>query len=180
MRSSLVTMVFIGIIVAGCRKEVPKMEVEVTGMPELHVACVRHVGPYESGGIGEAFSKLMEWAGPKGYCKSGRVIGMYWDNPDVTPPEKCRSDACITVPEDAKVSGEIKLQTIPGGLYAVYHCEVYNNEFGKPWSDIMYEWLPGSGYEMDERPRYEIYLNKGDEDPEGKWILDICVPVKIK
>ena len=29
-------------------------------------------------------------------------------------------------------------------------------------------------------PCYELYHNNGEEDPEGKWIFDICIPLKRK
>ncbi|MCP4748024.1 MAG: hypothetical protein GY874_18090, partial [Desulfobacteraceae bacterium] len=48
------------------------------------------------------------------------ITSVGWDNPEVTPPEKCRYDACITVPEQTKVDGEVGLQKIPSGSYAVY------------------------------------------------------------
>jgi uncharacterized protein YggE len=43
------------------------------------------------------------------------MLGVYPDNPEITPPEKCRVDVCITVPEGAEPAGEVSLQTIIGG-----------------------------------------------------------------
>ncbi len=39
-------------------------------------------------------------------------------------------------------------------------------------------WLPESGYQCDDRSCFEMYLNKPDEHPEGKHIIDIYIPVK--
>ncbi|MCP4744873.1 MAG: AraC family transcriptional regulator, partial [Desulfobacteraceae bacterium] len=97
-----------------------KMEISVKQMPEYHVAYVRHIGPYGPEGCGKAHEKLFQWAGPRGFVNQGTIIGVGWDNPEVTPPEKCRYDACITVPEQTKVDGEVGLQKIPSGSYAVY------------------------------------------------------------
>jgi DNA gyrase inhibitor GyrI len=43
------------------------MTVEVKEMPELHVAYCRHMGSYQ--GVGQAFEKLMRWAGPRGQVR---------------------------------------------------------------------------------------------------------------
>jgi AraC family transcriptional regulator len=39
-------------------------------------------------------------------------------------------------------------------------------------------WLPGSGWQPDDRPRFEIYLNDPLTDPEGLIEVDICLAVK--
>ncbi len=44
-----------------------KMMVEMKELPELHVAYIRHVGPYNM--IGKAFGRLLEWAGPRGLLR---------------------------------------------------------------------------------------------------------------
>ena len=154
------------------------MNVEVKQMPAFHVAYVRHIGPYGKEGIEPAFQKLMSWAGPRGFTESGSVLGITWDNPEITAPEKCRYDACISVPDGTATQDEIGIQTIPEGNYATYHCEVYNNDFAKAWNEFFRDWLPGSGYQPDDKPCYELYHNNASTDPDGKWIVDICVPVK--
>jgi AraC family transcriptional regulator len=42
----------------------------------------------------------------------------------------------------------------------------------------MGEWLPESGYQPDDRPAYELYHNDPKTHPQGKFIIDICMPVK--
>jgi len=39
-------------------------------------------------------------------------------------------------------------------------------------------WMPASGYQPGDRLCYEIMNNNPKEHPEGKHIVDICVPVK--
>ena len=154
------------------------MNVEVKDMPAYHVAYARHLGPYGEEGSAEAFGRLMQWAGPRGFGTGGQMLGICWDSPEVTPPEKVRYDACVTVPEGTETSGDIGTQTVSGGKCAVYHAEVTTEEFGDAWNKIICEWLPQSGFQPDDRPCYEMYLNHADDHPEKKWIVDICVPVK--
>ena len=154
-----------------------KYPVEVKKLPEMTVAYVRHIGPFQ--GLREAFQKLMQWAGPRGLLRfpQTRVLGVYHDNPDITETGKLRSDACITVPAGTEVGPEIGLMTIPGGLFAVAHAEISPDEFGQPW-DALILWLAENGYQPDDRICYELYLNEPESHPEGKFILDICEPIK--
>lgn len=154
-----------------------KFKVEVKELPELTVAYVRHIGAFQ--GVGEAFQKLMRWAGPRGLLRfpKTKVLGVYHDNPDITETDKLRSDACVTVPPDTKVEGEIGKMNVPGGLFAVARAEVGPSEFGEAWDALM-RWLPESGYQPDDRMCYEVYLNEPQSHPEGKFIVDICEPIR--
>jgi AraC family transcriptional regulator len=160
-----------------------KIDVEVADLPEYHVAYARHVGPYQGDpAVFEAlFGKLMGWAGPRGLCRfpETKVMCVYHDNPDVTPDDKLRVSACITVPEDTSVEGEIGEMDVPGGRFAVAHLEITDpKQYGEAWDSLMGNWMPDSGYQPDDRLCYELYLNDAKSDPEGKQIVELCVPVK--
>ena len=158
------------------------VNVEVKEMPELTVTYLRHVGPYagDSALFGRLFTKLFQWAGPRGLIRgpNTQVLTVYHDDPEVTPEDKLRVDACITVPKDAPVDGEIGKMTVPGGKFAVAHFEISGDEYGEAWNALMGGWLPESGYQPDDRLCYELYLNNPKEHPEGKHIVDICMPVR--
>ena len=157
-------------------------QIEVKEMPELHVAYVRHIGPYKGDAemFGGLFQKLMTWAGPRGLLRfpDTQVLCVYYDDPDITAEEKLRVDACITVPEDAAVDGEVGKMTIPGGQFAVGRFELGPNDYEEAWTTVMGGWLPQSGYQPDDRPCYELFQNDAEQHPEKKHIVDICIPVK--
>jgi AraC family transcriptional regulator len=153
------------------------MNAEVREMPEYNVAYVRKIGPYGKTTCEQAFGELSQWAGPKGYLASGVMLAVYWDNPDVTLPEKCRVDACVSVPQGTVPEGQIALQTIKGGLYGVCHFEIQSDSFQQAWDDA-FAWLVNSGYECGEKPCYELYHHNAADHPDGKWIFDICIPLK--
>ena len=156
--------------------------IEVRDLPEMQVAYVRHIGPYkgDSALFGKLFQKLMTWAGPRGLLNfpETKMISVYYDNPDITDESKLRTDVCITVPEETKVDGEIGKTTISGGKYAVGHFEISDDQYEDAWNAIFGGWLPQSGYQPIDSPCYELYLNDPKQHPEGKCIVDICVPVK--
>lgn len=156
------------------------MKAEVKKMPSFHVAYVRKIGPYGKETCMQAFGELMQWAGPRGCMAPGATVGMlYWDNPEVTPPDKCRVDAWVTVPEGTTTEGAVGLQNIRGGSYGVCNFVIKSDSFQQPWNDA-FAWLVHSGYECDDAPCYELYHNDPSKDPEGKCIFDICIPLKQK
>jgi len=152
--------------------------VEVKELPALHVAYIRHIGRYSD--ISEAFNRLMRWAGPRKLLRfpETEILAIYHDNPDVTPIEQLRSDACITVPEDTKVKRDIGLMEVPGGSFAVAYVEIDVTQYGEAWDRLIGDWLPQSGYQPDERMCYERYLNDPEKHPRSKHIVEICEPIR--
>ena len=164
-------------------KEKNQIKVEVKEMPELHVAYVRHIGPYKGNSelFEGLFDKLMKWAGPRDLLRfpETKVLAVYHDDPNITDEEKLRTSACITVPEDAHVEDEVGKMTVPGGKFAVARFELTGSEeYEEAWDIVYGGWLPESGYQPDNRLCYELYQNDPKEHPEGIHIVDICVPVK--
>ncbi len=152
------------------------MNIEVREMPELKLAYTRYTGPYGSEGMKAVFEKTVEWGISKGLLDTGKVVGIYLDDPSHVDASDCRTDVCITISQDIELDGCMKLQTIPAGLYAVYHCEVADGNFEEPWNDIFEEWLPVSEYEFANAPCYELYHSCSEDN----CVVDICVPVKAK
>jgi AraC family transcriptional regulator len=158
------------------------IDVVVKELPEMHVAYVRHFGAYAGQAqlFQELFGRLMQWAGPRGLIRfpETKMLSVYHDNPSVTDESRLRLDCCITVPPDAHVDGEVGKTVIPGGKYAVAHFELGQDEYSEAWGLVMGGWLPESGLEPDERPCFELYLNDPQQHPQGKSVVDICVPVR--
>ena len=158
-------------------ERINSMNAEVREIPEYNVAYVRKLGPYVPEICQQAFVELMQWAGPRNYLGPGKVLAIYWDNPDVTPPQNCRFDACLIVPAGTVPDGPIYAQTISGGPYAVCHFESQPDAIQQAWEDS-FAWLCAGGLETNDTPCYELYHNNAAEHPEGKWIFDICIPLK--
>lgn len=157
-------------------------KVEVKEMPEIHVAYLRHIGPYKGDTelFGRLIEKLMKWAGPRGLLRfpETRLLTLYYDTPEITDENKLRIDVCITVPKDTPVDGEFGKTTIRAGKYAVAHFEIGLDEYEDAWNAVYGGWLPESGFQPGDGPCYELYHNNPDEHPEHQHIVDICIPVK--
>ncbi len=163
-------------------KEKKLLNIEIKEIPVVHVAYVRHVGPYKGDShlFEGLFNRLMTWAGPRGlFVPGAKVMAVYHDDPKTTEEEKLRVSACITVEADTPVDGEIGKMAVPGGKFAVAGFELEgSNEYEEAWNMVFGEWLPESGFQPDDRLCYEIYHNDPKEHPKGHHIVDICIPVK--
>lgn len=157
----------------------PPMKAEVKMLPDQLMAYVRKMGPYGQKTCEAAFGELIPFAAPRGYIRPGGFLCLYWDNPEVTPPDKCRTDACVLVPPEAKPEGAVGLQTLVGGPYLLYRIEVKPEGFRQAWDDA-FVWIVEHGYECANLPCFELYHNDAREHPEGKWIADIGIPLKGK
>jgi AraC family transcriptional regulator len=163
------------------------MNVEIKNLPGYHTAYIRHITGYSKGefssAIGDAFQRVSAWVAARDLFRPDTlVIGIPYDNPDITPNDRCRYDACVTVPSDiTEGSGEVGIGDIQGGKYAVGHIEVDAKETYKIGEivDQMYgDWLPSSGFTVDDKPALEIYYDT-PEKPRGSWVsMDYCIPIK--
>lgn len=156
--------------------------VEIKDIQEMPVIYIRNIGMFK--GEPELFKKLLgkllRWAGARGLIRQydTKILSLYHDNPDITDEERFRTSICMTIPRDTVVEGEIGKMTISGGKYAVGHFELHAHEYKEAWDYIFGGWLPGSGYQPDDRPCFEIYLNNPEEHPDKKSIVDMYIPVK--
>ncbi|MBN2105339.1 AraC family transcriptional regulator [bacterium] len=156
-------------------------EVEVRQIPDMTVAYIRHIGPYQGDEIlfEKLFARLMTWAGPRDLIgPDTQHITIYHDNPEITDDDKLRISCCITVPKDTMVDGDIGRMIIEGGKYAVAHFEIFPHQYGEAWNAIYGGWLPESGYQPDDRPCFELCAGDPKKHPEGKHVVDIHIPVK--
>ncbi len=150
---------------------------EIKKIPEYQVAYVRKLGDYDNETHHEAYKELQRWAEPRGYTTSGKVFGLYWDNPDITPQGKRRMDLCLSVPEGTKPEGEIGIQSLWGGLYGVSHVDISDGDFQQPWEDV-FKLIVDKGYELEDQPKYQEFRTTSADHPGNGWVVDICIPLK--
>ncbi len=154
-----------------------KMKVEIKTLEEMKVAFVRHVGPYNQ--CAKAWETLCTWMGAQGLLGADTsFIGLCYDDPEVTPPDKIRYDACVTVDKDFKPADEIDVQTIPGGKFAVTtHLGAYE-KLNETYAKIMGQWLPHNDKTLRMKPCLEIYLNDPESTEPEDLITDIYIPIE--
>lgn len=160
-------------------QEAAMMQVDVREMPVMTVAYMRHVGPYAPETLGPFWGRFMERAGRLGLLHPAvQTLGVSWDDPSITPPEKCRYDASIVVPDSFTRADGLNVQTVGGGLYAVYRRLTACDAFPAAWHELLGVWLPASGWQADDRSCFELYNNIFAAPAEGPWDVSYCLPVR--
>jgi AraC family transcriptional regulator len=155
------------------------LQVKIENLPDLHVAYIRSRGPYNYKTIEPVFRQLSQWAYPRGMNENNSmVLGVVRSNTMITPEDKLIYDACITVPESIKADRWVDIQVLPGGKFAIHHCEIETDRDEEAWLNLVLNWLASSDYQPDDRPLYQIYYNDPDTHPLKHQILDLCLPIK--
>lgn len=152
------------------------MDVTIEQLEPMRVAFMRHVGPYDE--CGRTWERFMAWMGSQGLLAGDTMIlGLCHDDPEVTPNDKVRYDACITVSADFEAEGDVGIQTIGGGDYAVTTHEGPYSALGDTYAKLYGQWIPRCGRQARAAPCFEVYLN----DPEGtepdELLTDIYAPL---
>jgi AraC family transcriptional regulator len=150
--------------------------VEVKPLPSFHVAFVRHFGGYNEK-IALAFKKLKEWAYSRNIDFSRHLLGVSLDSPIITPDDKCRFLACITVDGNTAPEKGIGVTDLYGGLYAVCPFVGKSKDISSFYNYLFSMWLPYSGYEPVDHPCYYIYVKRPSPEDKGVFYLDLCMPV---
>lgn len=148
--------------------------------PAVSLLAVPHRGAYWK--IGSAFAELGRRAAAHGLTPAQGLpaYGLYFDDPRAVPEDQLRSAAALTAPAGfTPVEGAPTLEALalPGGLCAVGLAEVLPPQFPEAW-DQVFASMAQHGYAGDDRVPFEVYLNNCADHPEGRFVVEICVPVR--
>lgn len=104
-------------------------------------------------------------------------IGLCFDDPTITSPNRCRFYACITVNKKVSPTGEFGTRQIKGGLYAVFTLIGPYSHLMTYYNYIYLEWLPKSKYKLRNSFSYEKYLNNPETTSSSALKTEIYIPV---
>ncbi len=129
------------------------MNIEIKELLGYTVAYTRTIGAYNKRNYETGFNKLADWAERK-------IITIYCDDPESTPPAQCRLDTYITIPENTRLedNSKIQIQNFPRWKYAVCNCELTATEFAPAWQEA-FSWLSKNDFNCYKRPHFEAYHN---------------------
>lgn len=144
------------------------MNATIETMPEMTVASVHHVGPYNQ--ISEAFARLGPLATQAGLMNQPNcmMVAIYHDDPESKPAPELQSDAGLVVPAGAKLPAGLGAVKIPAGTYAkTIHRGPYE-KLGDAWAQFLGQWVPAHGHQIaDGGTSFEVYRNTPmDSAPE--------------
>lgn len=148
-------------------------------LPDKVVASIEVFGEYGGPKAYEAWDELEKYV--RKYHLTGwnpEVFSVYYDDPETTGTELCRSRVCITVKKQAEPSGNICFQKVRGGKYAVFR---YKGPYEYLWD--LYDSIYGnfvlvSGLELGDLPCMEKYLNYAHNTKPDDLLTEIYIPIK--
>ena len=141
------------------------------------VAFMRHVGRYAD--VGGTWGRLMSWAGPRGLIgPRPTLLGIVHDDPDITPGDKIRYDACLVIDERFKPEGDVGAQELSAGAYAVATHRGPYHELGRAYAWLCGQWLPSIGRETRSDPSFEVYRNSPMDAAPADLLTDVYIPIE--
>ncbi len=155
----------------------PTYPVSIENLAPRRVAALEHRGDYQQ--IGGTFERLSKWAGSHGVLgPDTKLYGIYYDDPESTPKEKLRADACVTFPESTSADGDVRITKTPGGRCAVLEHTGPYSSLPDAWKWLYAVWLPKNGEKESGKPAFVEYLNDPSQVEAAKLRTNVCVPLE--
>lgn len=150
---------------------------EIKTFDTLDLGYISHVGKMDL--IGAVYNELIRWATPKGLMeqKDLRMVTIYHDSPKITDPNHLRMSAGIILNTATTVEGRLSYRAFKPGKCIVSRMELTPSEFQQAW-ESNFVWMNKNGYKKADRDPFEIYYNNYIDHPEGKFVIDLCIPIQ--
>lgn len=159
-------------------------QITIADLEEKQVAYVRHTGTYET--LAKEYGNLMQTlfthAKKQHFlvdCQNW-LFAMYHDNPEFGDESQFRTSLCLTVPDDIRIQedGILAMMKLEGGLYAVGHFQIQQEQYSDAWNYMYREWITGSGYVPRNSYPFEVYRNDAHTNDNHIHEVDIYVPIE--
>ena len=154
--------------------------VRIKQLPERKIAYIRVTDAFKEGVVINAFETLIDWSKDMGLYGSETIFGMSKDDPEVTPKEKYRYEACVTLPGDFKLNSDSLVQTtiLPACKYAFTKVSGDIKLVAAGFNYLFDKWLINSNYECETQPGLEVFLDKENVCNWNYFDLEIGISVK--
>lgn len=147
---------------------------EITTIEDISVICTRATGSYDHAAP-IAWAKMMQYIEEKQLKHEGvRLIGISYDDPNITNPDHIRYAACLEVNAEMPHQSSLKKHTISGGKYAMFLYEGSHKDFQGTYADIFNMWLPQSGYRLCDKTCFEVYLKQNTKETTAEIYIPIA------
>lgn len=152
------------------------LKIKVTDLPEMNLVSVMSLG---IANVESSFNVLIDWAKEKQLFprEDLKMISVYHDSFKVTSADKVRIHACMLLDKPLeKQDGEIFPETLEAGKFIIGSGELTLAEFEQSWVSL-FLWMKENGYTTRKAFPFEIYHSNFKEHPEGKMLVDFCIPI---
>ena len=148
----------------------------ITRLAQLHVAFIRHVGPYESV-PDKLWHKLADWAKSRRLPDDLIFLGIAHDAPGVTPPDRLRFDAAIVVPEPFSPEGVVGHQVLDSAEFAMTTHVGHYRTLPKAYATIVRQVAQLKQFRLGGLPAIELYRTTRVDASHEMNHTEIYLPV---
>lgn len=152
-------------------------KIKIKNRKESNVLCVEHEGDYKNIPHDEYFKMLRTWAKENKAKPYSKPMGIFYDDPEKTEPNKRRADIGVLIKKKKPTSGSMHIKYLPSMKVAEAKYKGTQEDVQKTYNEI-YDWIREKGYKPSGSPM-EIYKGKVKE-VEGKKMLKGTIQVPIK
>lgn len=152
------------------------LEPKIVKADAVKAYYIRHKG--YNAKIKQTWQKMMAWIYTN-TIEEYEQIGIYHDNPIITPLEECFYIAAIRPIEDNQLENtSLSSFIIPAGIYATFDVSGKYGDILKLIQWAYHEWLPKSGFETTTEPSYTVYFKNHFLEEDEKFKVRYFLPVR--
>jgi len=153
-----------------------QLEPSIVKTEAITAYYIRHKGYSEK--IKQTWQKMMAWVYTND-IEEYEQMGIYHDNPIVTPLEDCFYIAAIKIKEDKNLENTaLSSFEIPAGIYATFDAQGEYGDILKLIQWAYHEWLPESGFETTTEPSYTVFLKNHFLEKDKQFKVRYFLPVR--
>ena len=151
--------------------------VKIEKTKSMTIAYVEHTGDYGKLPFEEDMKTLYGWAKAKKVRPGLQAMGVFYDMPETTPPERCRSEVAIPIYGPGAPEGGVKVRKLPAMTVAATSHQGPASEYRKTYAALS-AWIAEHGYEWSG-PAIEVYSKK-PEVVRGETILFARIKAPVR
>ncbi len=155
--------------------ELSHLEPTIVKMPAMKAYYIRHQGYNKS--MKKTWQKLHTWI-LGNQLQNYQQIGLYHDNPAITPHDQCQYIACVKIDDENFTNDKLPHFMIAEGIYAKFDLQGVYGDVLKLIRWVYHEWLPQSDFETTTKPSYAIHRKNHFLSQDGQFDISFYVSVK--
>ena len=145
--------------------------VRVVELPARQVLALRHVGPVAT--IPHTWRRMEQRFGERPMSD--------WLGLSVGEPDEAEGFAYyvgLTPREGDVPDATLEILQVPAGTWALYELAGPYTRINTAFEAIYSRWMPGSGYEPDQRLALERYLNSPRDAAPADLLTELLIPIR--
>jgi AraC family transcriptional regulator len=152
------------------------LEAKIVRTPKRKVYYIRQNG-YNKNSF-SLWQKMIAWVYTN-KIESFEQIGIYHDNPVITPLEMCHYVACIEPLDNIDlVNTSLPTFDIPDVICAKFEIEGKYGDILKLIQWVYHVWLPDSGFETTTIPSYTIFKKNHFLSDDNQFLGEYYLPIR--